>query len=69
MQDKGNRRGGIDDGVCRIHDGRAKQLAHGVQIIGGAGHDVAGAVRVIEAERLPFQVAEEIVAQVELDLP
>ncbi len=42
--------------------------AHGVQVVGGPGHDVAGTGAPIEAEVERFKMAEEIVAQVELDL-
>ncbi len=56
------------DGVGRIHDGRAEQHAHGVEVVGGAGHDVAGAGALVEAEIEGFEMAEEIVAQVELNL-
>ena len=65
---EGQRRGGEDDGVGRVHDGRAEELADGVEVVGGAGHDVAGAVGVVEAGGLAFEVGEEVVAEVELDL-
>ncbi len=64
---EGQRGTGEDQRVGAVHDRRAEQLAHGVQIVGGAGHDVAGAVGVIVAGRLPFEIGEKIVAQVELD--
>ena len=47
---------------------RAQQVAHRLQVVGHARHDVAGAVVLIEARVLLFQVNEEVVAQVELDL-
>ena len=59
---------GEDEAVGRVHDGRAEQLADGVQVVGGARHDVAGAVGVVEAGGLALEVGEEVVAQVELDL-
>ena len=62
------RAGGEDERVGRIHDGRAEQHAHGVQVVGGARHDVAGAGALVEAGVEGFEMAEEIVAQVELDL-
>ena len=43
------------------------QHAHGVQIVGGARHDVAGARALIEAVGQPLQMREEIVAQIEFD--
>ncbi len=54
--------------VGGVHDGRAEELADGVEVVGGAGHDVAGAVGVVEAGGLAFEVGEEVVAEVELDL-
>jgi hypothetical protein len=62
------REDGKEDGVGAVHERRAEQHAHGVQVVGHAGHDVAGAIALIEARVLLFEVMEEIVAQVELDL-
>ena len=62
------RAGGEHHGVGGVHDARADQHAHRVQIVGGAGHDVAGAGALIKAVGQPLQVGEQIVAQVELDL-
>ena len=59
---------GEDDGVGRVHDSGAEQGAHGIEVVGGAGHDVAGAGALVEAGVERFEMAEEIVAQVELDL-
>ena len=56
------------DRISRVHDRRPKQLPHRRQIVGRACHDVAGAVRMEKARRLSFQVGEQIVAQVELNL-
>ena len=61
------RRGGEDDGVGAVHDGRAEQLANGAEVVGRPRHDVAGAVLLEEAGRLRFEVREEVVAEVELD--
>ena len=58
---------GEEDGIGAVHEGRAEQHAHGIQVVGHAGHDVAGAIALIEARVLLLQFAEEIVAQVELD--
>src|ERR1039458_1198072 len=60
---------GEEDGVGAERESRAQQHAHGIQVIGHSGHNVAGAVALIEARVLPLQVAEEVVAQVELNLP
>ncbi len=60
--------GGEDDRVGRVHDGRPEQLADGGKVIGGPRHDVAGAVALEESGGLAFEVGEEVVAEVELDL-
>ena len=67
-QHEGHGRCGEDQRVGRVHDSRAEQLADRVQVIGAARHDVAGAVALEELGRLGFEVSEEIVAEVELDL-
>ena len=65
---KNQREDGEEDGVGAVHERRAEQHAHGIQVVGHAGHDVAGAIALIEARVLLLQLAEEVVAQVELDL-
>ena len=67
-QHEDQRAGGEHHGVGRVHDRRAEQHADGVQVVGGARHDVAGAGALVEAVGKRFQVAEQIVAQVELDV-
>ena len=62
------RAGGEDEGVGRIHDGRAEQHADGIQVVGGARHDVARAVALVVGVGEALQVREEIVAQVEFDV-
>ena len=62
------RGGGEDHGVGRIHDARTQQHAHRVQVVGGSRHDVAGARALVEAGVERFQMAEQMIAQVELDL-
>ena len=42
--------------------------ADGVEVVGGAGHDVAGAGALVEAVGQTFEMGEQIVAEVELDL-
>ncbi len=59
---------GEDDGIGRVHDRRAQQVADGVQVIGRARHDVAHAHALIVRIRKLFEVAEEVVAQVEFDV-
>src|ERR1700748_641402 len=65
---EGQRGGGEDDGVGAVHDRGGEGAADGVEVVGGARHDVASAVGVIEAGSLAFEVAEEVVAEIELDL-
>jgi hypothetical protein len=66
---KYQREDGEEDGVGAVHERRAQQHAHGIQVVGHAGHDVAGAIALIEARvLLLFEVTEEVVAHVELDL-
>src|SRR5580704_15408650 len=62
------RAGGEDDGVRRVHDGRAEQHADGVEIVGSARHDVAGAVPLIVGVRQALEVREQVVAQIEFDI-
>ena len=67
-QQEEERADGEEDRVGRVHQGRAEQHADRVEVVGHAGHDVAGAVVLIEAGVLGLELAEEVVAQVELDL-
>ena len=59
---------GQKDGVDAVHEPGAEHHAHGVEVVGHAGHHVAGAVALIEAGILAFEFAEEVVAEVELDV-
>ena len=68
-QQEKQRAHGEEDGVRTVHQRRAQQHAHGIQIVRQPGHDVARAIALIEARILPLQLPEEVVAQVELDLP
>ena len=63
---EGQRARGVDEGVGRVHDGGAEQHADRVQVVGGARHNVAGAVTLVVGVRKDFQTREQIVAQVEL---
>ena len=67
-QHEEEREDGKEDGVGAVHEARAEQHAHGVQVVGHARHDVAGAIALIEAGVLLLELAEEVVAQVELDV-
>ncbi len=58
---------GEHDGIGGVHDRRAEQHADGVEVVGGARHDVARARALIERIGERFQVLEEVVAQVEFD--
>src|SRR5208337_1322948 len=60
--------GGEDDGVGRVHDGRAEQHPDRVQVVGGARHNVARAIALVVGIGEAFEVREQIVAQVELDI-
>ena len=43
------------------------QHAHGVEVVGRPGHDVAGASPLIKTVRQPLQMCEQIVAQIEFN--
>ncbi len=58
-----------ENSVGAVHEGRTKQHANGIQVIGHAGHNIAGAVALIEARILTFEMSKEIVADVEFDFP
>ena len=66
-QHEDQRAGGEHHRVGGVHDARADQHAHGVEVVGGTRHDVAGARALVEAVGEPLQVREQIVAQVKLD--
>ncbi len=57
-----------EDGAHRIHQGRSDHHAHGAQVAGRAGHQVAGPVGLIEGQRQALEVPEEVVADVVLDV-
>ena len=65
---EGQRARGVDDGVRRVHDRGAEQHADRVQVIGGARHDVAGAMALVVGVGKAFETREQIVAQIELDV-
>ncbi len=52
--------------IRRVHNGRAQQHAHRVQVICHPGHDVASAHALVIRIGKRFQMGKEIVAQVEL---
>ena len=44
-----------------------EELADGVEVVGGAGHDVAGAVGLVERGGLALEIGEDVVAEVVFD--
>jgi hypothetical protein len=56
-------------GVRAHHDGDADQHAHGVEVGREPRHEVADAVVVVVRGVEPGEVVEQVVADVELDLP
>ena len=65
---EGQRARGVDDRVGRVHDRRAEQHADRIQIVGGARHNVAGAIALVVGVGEAFEAREQIVAQVEFDV-
>src|SRR5262249_12705964 len=55
-------------GLGPIHDAGTEHHADGVEVVGGAGHDVAGAMTGVEITGEIHQMRKQIVAQVELDV-
>ena len=58
----------VNERVGGVHDGRSEEHADGVQVVGGAGHDVARAVALVVGVGQAFEPGEEIVAKVEFDV-
>ena len=59
--------GGKHNRVRRIHDGRPQQHADGIQVIGGARHNVAGSRALVVGIGKTSRCRNKIVAQVEFD--
>ena len=57
-----------EHGVGGVHDGRPDHHAHGVQVVGGARHQLARPPRLVVGERLPFELREDVVPDVEFDV-
>jgi hypothetical protein len=57
-----------EEGLGKVHDARPQHHAHGVEIVGGARHDVPGTVAGVEILRQRDDVREQIVAQIELNV-
>ena len=64
---EGQRPGGKHNGVRRIHDRRPQQHAHRIQVVGGARHNVAGSRALVVRVRKPFEVPEQIIAEIKFD--
>ena len=62
------RRHAEDQGVGRVHDGRAQQHAHRVQVVSELRHQIAGAGLGVIPGRKAHQVAKQVVAQVVFDV-
>ena len=54
--------------VRGVHDRRTQQHAHGVQIVGRARHDIADSCPLIIGVGQRFEMAKQVVTQIELDL-
>ncbi len=65
---KDQRNGGKYQRICRIHNGRPKQHAHRIQVIGRPGHDVAGAVLLVVRIGKRFKMAKHVIAQIVFNL-
>ena len=62
------RAGGVDNRVGRVHDRRAEQHPDGIQIVGRARHNVAGAIALVVRITQAFKAREQIVPQVEFNV-
>ena len=60
---------GPHGGVHQVHQGRTGDHAERRQVVGGARHDVAGGMAVVEAGVLAEQVGEQVVPHVGFDPP
>ena len=67
-QQEVEREDGEQDGVRAVHDAGAEEHADGVEVVGHARHDVAGAALLVVLGGLLFELQEEIVAEVEFDV-
>ena len=57
-----------NDGLAAVHDARAEDHAHGVQIVGGARHQFAGAVADVEFRLHKEKAIQQIAADIEFDV-
>ncbi len=64
----GNQKESGEECLGEVHDAGAEHHANRVQIVGGARHDVAGAVFRVEVLRERDNVREQIVTEIELDV-
>ena len=57
-----------DDRLRGVHDSRAQNHAHRVQVIGGARHELAGAIAHIKFGLHKQEPIEQVVAKIEFDI-
>ena len=63
------RTSGVDDRVRRIHDRRPQQHSDGIQIVRGARHNIAGPMPLIVGVAQALESCEQVIAQIELNIP
>ena len=68
LQHEGQSARSEHDRVGRIHDCRTKQHANGIQIVGGTRHDVSDACALVVRVGQRLEMAEQIIAEIELNL-
>jgi hypothetical protein len=54
--------------LARVHDAGAENHANVIEIVGGTGHQLAGAVANVELRLHQQEAVEEVAANVELDV-
>ena len=64
----GNRGNHGDDGGAAVHDSRAQNHAHIVQVVGAAAHQLASAVAHVEGRLQLEQAVEQVATQVEFNI-
>ena len=67
-QQEVEREDGEEDGVRAVHDAGTEEHADGVEVVGHARHDVAGAALLVVLGGLLLKLQEEVVAEVEFDV-
>ena len=59
---------GKHERIGGVHDCRTQELPNGIQVVGCAGHDVAGAGALVVGVREAFEMLKKIVAEIELNV-